>query len=202
MWMQRAPARGRYDRGQSREARFREQYLRLLAATVRAASQGNETVTRVIAIAGVGRSTFHEFFDDYAHALRAARAHAVGSLRATLAANEAQRLEALLGVWLDAVRDEPELALVTLRVSGDQSISELGAVLVEALDHVVTDDSRDALTQLRLALVAAAAEGCARDLARHALTPAGAPGVEVEKVKRLLVATVQGILASTPRDKL
>jgi AcrR family transcriptional regulator len=177
----------------------------LLAATLRAAFEEAETVTRVVAIAGVGRSTFHEFFDDFPHALRVARAHALKSMREAFASasHDEQGLEALVAAWIDGVREEPELALVTLRVSGDRSLSELGSVFAATLGSSALAEVRASEPmQLRFALAAAAAEGCARELARRVLTQAGVTESDAEQVKRLLVATVRGILAVPPRDKI
>lgn len=205
MRWQRAPARGRYDRGQSRAERFREQHLRLLAAAVQAALEGSETVTRVVTIAGVGRSTFHEFFDDFAHALSVARTRALKEMRAALATvpNNAHWLDGVVSAWIDSVRAEPEFALVALRVSGDHTTSELGSVFMEALGSVVLSGARASeRVELELALAAAAAEGCARDVALQTRISSGASVTDVTQVKRLLLATVQGLLAGLPRDKI
>jgi len=62
-----APARGRYSRVLTRVERDAQQRARLLRAGALALGDSELTVARVIGIAGVGRSTFYEFFDDPAH---------------------------------------------------------------------------------------------------------------------------------------
>jgi AcrR family transcriptional regulator len=177
----------------------------LLTATVHAALEGAETVSRVVRLAGVGRSTFHEFFDDFAHALRAARAQAAKEMQAALsfATRDERWFEAAVSTWMDRARAEPELTLVALRVADERSTSELGSVFATALENVVGDETsaRDRVAN-RSALAVAAAEGCARDVARHARTPAGVSEVDLAEVKHLLAATVQAILAGAPRDKI
>lgn len=65
--MLQAPARGRYSRVLTRVERDAQQRARLLRAGALALGDSELTVARVIGIAGVGRSTFYEFFDDPAH---------------------------------------------------------------------------------------------------------------------------------------
>ncbi len=63
----RAPKRGKYDRGQSPEARVKDQRRRLFAAATRVFARrgfGASTVDLVVAEAGVSRRTFYEHFDD------------------------------------------------------------------------------------------------------------------------------------------
>src|SRR5262245_25341690 len=100
---ERAPSRGRYDRGRSRAERFREQYLRLLGAAGRAERDGVETVSYVVGLAGAGRNTFYECFDDFAHALRAARGEAALRMRAALdASGDADgSFDAMARAWVD-----------------------------------------------------------------------------------------------------
>src|SRR6187401_1542681 len=124
MLIERAPARGRYDRGQSRAARFGEQRRRLLVATAHAHLEGVATVSRVVAIAGVGRNTFYECFDDFEHALRSARTDAAKRMNEVLTAvardsrdaGDEQRIDALAHAWVATVLEEPLLALTALQV--------------------------------------------------------------------------------------
>src|SRR5262245_26042024 len=67
-----APGRGLYDRRQPRERRLAGQRERVLAATAMAAiREAAPAVASIVRLAGVGRNTFYEYFDDVPHALEA-----------------------------------------------------------------------------------------------------------------------------------
>src|SRR3954468_7659852 len=65
-----APGRGAYDRSLSRSERDAQHRERLLLATAEVLAQGPATVARIVERAGVGRSTFYEFFDSPEHVLQ------------------------------------------------------------------------------------------------------------------------------------
>ena len=65
-----APKRGRYDRGLSRRERQAAQRERVIAAIAALSAAERElSVASVVEIAGIGRNTFYEYFDDLEHAL-------------------------------------------------------------------------------------------------------------------------------------
>jgi len=218
MLSSRAPARGRYDRGQSRTERFRVQRLRLLAATAQAQLEGVTTVSRVVAIAGVGRNTFYECFDDFEHAQRAARSEAAKRMRESLdsVAHDERRADELARVWVATVLEEPLLAFAALQISAASSLSELGSAFASAL-ALEPQESRavDASARLGLELAAAAAEACARGLVLAAAARAGAlartpgpaltaraPELEPTDVVRALAASVRAAFSRARGDKI
>lgn len=118
-----APARGRYDRGLSRQARQAEQKARLvgwIAEVYR--ERGLElTVQDVVQAAGVGRNTFYEYFDGLDHALDyAAQTHAKAIQERIATTLEAARtpiakLRELSRAWFDAIERDPARAALLLR---------------------------------------------------------------------------------------
>ncbi len=115
-----APGRGQYDRALTRERRQAEQRERLLLATAAAFAQQHRGVSGVIALAGVGRNTFYEYFDDFAHALDALSSRAQARLelacRAALerARTPIERLRAISRGWCSALLEFPDEAVVLL----------------------------------------------------------------------------------------
>src|SRR5262245_54605437 len=100
----RAPRRGRYDRRLSAAARMTEQRARLLRATGVAAANGNLNVSAVVAIAGVSRATFYEFFDDAEHARASAEEWIGLEIARALDVAKSSRwdvLREICAVWLD-----------------------------------------------------------------------------------------------------
>lgn len=81
-----APGRGAYDRSLSRPERDAEHRDRLLRATAEVFAEGTTTVARIVERAGVGRSTFYEFFDSPEHLLDHLEQRAVRSLEDTIQA--------------------------------------------------------------------------------------------------------------------
>jgi AcrR family transcriptional regulator len=178
-----APGRGQYDRRQTRDQRLAEQRDRLVAATARAfAFHAAPSVAHVIEIAGVGRGTFYEYFDDVEHARAAAVSAMERAMDKALRAAEArsrtpvERFRSLTAAWLELAEEEPAGALVALRIEAGAhaTLSPLGVVLDAALTR-----SLDALTRagmfrgerdaLRSLAVTASAEAFARSVANAAL---------------------------------
>lgn len=116
MVMDRAPGRGRYSRRLSRVQRSAQLRRRLLQATALAHTRGERSVSAVVRLAGIGRNTFYESFDDFAHALRAAGAEAQRELR--------QRLEACCADEPLGPRATVERVCATwLRFASEESIA-------------------------------------------------------------------------------
>jgi AcrR family transcriptional regulator len=115
-----APGRGQYDRALTRERRQAEQRERLLLATAAAFAHQQRGVSGVIALAGVGRNTFYEYFDDFAHALDALGSRALARLelacRTALerARTPIERLRAISRAWCSALLEFPDEAVVLL----------------------------------------------------------------------------------------
>jgi len=169
----RAPKRGRYDRSLSRHERQAEQRERLLAATAAVVAAGRElNVANVIALAGVGRNTFYEYFDDCSHALQALSARARHELLAAIAdelrtaRTPFERVRAIARAWARNAHSNEELTLLMLRHLGSQAgpTSALGEQLGRVLE--AETDSRSALTGLedetRVAAVVAVFEAVTR----------------------------------------
>jgi AcrR family transcriptional regulator len=144
----------------------------------------------VIEIAGVGRGTFYEYFDDVENA----RVAAVGTMQrrmehALRAAEErsrtpVERFRALAAEWLSLAATDPAGTLVALRLepSAARALSPLGAAFEAALTRslgalAVSGVSRAATDPLRTLAVAAAAESFARGLAVHSLPTEGVGAV-------------------------
>lgn len=198
-----APGRGQYDRRQSREQRLAEQKDRLVAATARAfALHAAPSVAHVIEIAGVGRGTFYEYFDDVEHARSAAVGVMQRRMEQALRAAEArartpvERFRALAAEWLGVAESDPAGTLVTLRSEpGTRALSPIGAAFEAALTRslgamVVAGMTRSAVDPLLTLAVAAAAEVYARAVAVNSLPTEGAiaaPSFDRAAAERALV---------------
>jgi AcrR family transcriptional regulator len=198
-----APGRGQYDRRQSRDQRLAEQKERLVAATARAfAIHAAPSVAHVIEIAGVGRGTFYEYFDDVENARVAAVSAMQRRMEHALRAAEArsrtpvERFRALAMEWLSLADTEPAGTLVALRMetSAARVLSPIGVAFEAALmrsqsELMVSGVSRAAADPLRTQAVAAAAETFARKVAFHSLPTEGvvAPSSDRGAVERALV---------------
>ena len=69
-----APKRGQYDRALSRRDRQDAQRERVIGAlAILSASERELSISNVVEVAGIGRNTFYEYFDDVDHALGAIR---------------------------------------------------------------------------------------------------------------------------------
>jgi AcrR family transcriptional regulator len=196
-----APGRGQYDRRAPREQRLAEQRERLIAATARALARSEApSVADVIAIAGMGRNTFYEYFDDVPHARRAAETRALRLVEEALRAGEArtrtpvERFRALASAWFDVARSAPAELRLLLRGARAVGLSPAGeafvAALVRALETLrasgVAASDRE---PLRLHAVAATAEVFARSLTDALLTveSPSPSGRDRERLERVLV---------------
>jgi AcrR family transcriptional regulator len=141
-----APARGAYDRALSRPERHAQHRERLLLAASEVLSEGPLTVARIAAHAGVGRTTFYEFFDSPEHLLarleqRVLRALEAGfdvALAGALTAPERRR--AIARAWLRELQARPLPARAALtRRSSTELLSPAGKVLHGALSRTARD---------------------------------------------------------------
>ena len=167
-----APGRGQYDRAQSRVERQAEQRERLVHAATVAFASGPVTVARIVAVAGVGRNTFYEYFDDPEHALAVAESRALARLEARVhrelesARTPLETLRALARAWfteLDANSLEFRLALR----AGQAALSPAGRSLSELLARAIDEAHRRAgivsrPSALKVTATAAAAEAFGR----------------------------------------
>lgn len=131
-------------------------------------AQGPATVARIVERAGVGRSTFYEFFDSPEHVLEHLEQRALRALEAALdtAFNEArtplERMRAITRTWLSELEARPVEARVALtrRIGGDL-LSPASKLLHQTLERCVQAARHDGMGWLNAAddvsLLAAAA---------------------------------------------
>ncbi len=173
-----APARGRYDRRSTPEERLRAQRWRLMHAVALAFVEREPSVSRVAALARVGRASFYEFFDDFEHALAIVRSLSIDALdRALDAALIRERapvaaLRSLTQAFLESLQRWPEAALVALASDGEET-SPLGRCFERALRRwSASSQSAGLITPQgdseRLLLATGAAEAFARRVALRA----------------------------------
>ncbi len=181
-----APGRGAYDRSLSRSERDAQHRERLLLAAAEVLAQGPATVARIVERAGVGRSTFYEFFDGPEHVLDHLEQRVLRAIEHGLDAafNEArtplERVRAIARSWLVELEAHPVEARVALtRRIGSELLSPAGKLLHHVLERCVQAarldgmpwfNSADDVTQLA---AAAAVEAVSRrHLAGHPLRDA------------------------------
>jgi len=163
-----APKRGRYDRALSRRERQAAQRERVIAAIAALSAAGSElSVARVVELAGIGRNTFYEYFDDLEHALTAIQTRALRDvdLRMQAALQSArtplERVRALARVWSEALLENAPQMKLALRAQAQASeatqLSVLGQHLAAVLNAEI--EARSALPGLadpvRVSVVAA-----------------------------------------------
>jgi AcrR family transcriptional regulator len=170
-----APKRGQYDRALSRRERQAAQRERVVAAvTALTGSERALNVANVVELAGIGRNTFYEYFDDIEHALVSIKARAVSdfSARAEVALRAArtplERVRALSRAWTEHLFEAPALARVALRAQSEAieptQVSALAQHLIKVLSAEL--DARSALPglaePLRVLVVAALFDAASR----------------------------------------
>jgi AcrR family transcriptional regulator len=163
-----APKRGRYDRALSRRERQAAQRERVIAAILAISATDRElSVANVVELAGIGRNTFYEYFDDLEHALVAIRRQVLrdfaGRVEAAMqgARTPLERIRALARVWADNLLENPAQIRLVLRAQTElidaTQLSALGQYLSQLLSAEL--DARSALPglaePLRVAVVAA-----------------------------------------------
>jgi AcrR family transcriptional regulator len=170
-----APKRGQYDRALSRRERQAAQRERVVAAiTALIGSERALNVANVVGLAGIGRNTFYEYFDDIEHALISIKTRALHdfSARVELALQSArtplERVRALARAWTEHLFDAPTLAQVALRAQSEATeptqVSALAQYVVKVLGAEV--EARSALPglnePLRVLVVAALFDAVSR----------------------------------------
>lgn len=175
-----APGRGAYDRSLSRVERDQEHRERLFRATSELLREGTLTVTRIVQHAGVGRSTFYEFFDSPEHLLEQLEQRALKRIEAELEAALAEartpleRLRALTRRFMAALEAAPDDARAVLgKLSQDGKLSLAGELLHHALQRSVATARAEGFwfkstDEISVLAAAAAAEAIGR---RHLASP-------------------------------
>jgi len=170
-----APKRGRYDRALSRRERQTAQRERVIAAIASISATDRElSVANVVEVAGIGRNTFYEYFDDLEHALLAIRGRALSDFasRVTAAMQQArtplERIRALARVWTENLLENPSQVKLALRAQAEPieatQLSALGQHIASVLNAEL--EARSALPglvePLRVAVVAALFDAVSR----------------------------------------
>jgi AcrR family transcriptional regulator len=192
-----APGRGAYDRSLTRAQRDAEHRERLLRATAELFGTGPLTMARIVERAGVGRSTFYEFFDGPEHLVTQLEQRALRNLSAALQAalvearTPLERVRAISRRFLGVLEAQPLDARVALgRRSEVAPFSAAGELLHASLVRCVEGARADGAwfnATDDLSVLAAAAAGEA--ISRHHLdtTPiVDAPRVLAELLIKLL----------------
>jgi len=170
-----APKRGRYDRALTRRDRQAAQRERVLAAIEALTATDCElNVANVVELAGIGRNTFYEYFDDLEHALLAVQARAQRDLASRLevalqaARTPLERIRVLARVWSENLLANPARVKLALRAQAESAdamqLSALGQHLAGVLG--AEGEARSALPglaePLRVAVVVALFESVSR----------------------------------------
>lgn len=170
-----APKRGQYDRALSRRERQDAQRERVIGALAALGAADRElSIANVVELAGIGRNTFYEYFDDVDHALTVMKARAVRELGARLesrlqtARTPLERVRGIARAWTESLFVNPALLRLALRPQSEivdpAQLSALGRHLVAALAAQI--EARSALPGLaeavRLTAVGAAFESVSR----------------------------------------
>ncbi len=140
-----APSRGAYDRSLSRAERDAQHRERLLLAASEVLAEGPLTVARIAGRAGVGRSTFYEFFDSPEHLLAQLEQRILRGLESSLeealsaARTPLERVRAIARAWLGELTARPLEARVALTPrASSELLSPAGKVLHHALSRSAT----------------------------------------------------------------
>jgi AcrR family transcriptional regulator len=181
-----APGRGAYDRSLSRSERDAQHRERLLLAAAEVLAHGPATVARIVERAGVGRSTFYEFFDGPEHVLDHLEQRVLRAIETGLDAafNEArtplERVRAIARSWLVELEARPVEARVALtRRIGNELLSPAGKLLHQVLERCIQAARSDGMPWFnsaddvsQLAAAAAVEAVSRRHLAGHPLRDA------------------------------
>jgi AcrR family transcriptional regulator len=141
-----APKRGQYDRSLDRRERHSVQRERILEAV--AALLGSEqapTVANAVKLAGIGRNTFYEYFDDIEHAVAQAGARAVREFVSRLEVAQqgtltgVDRVRALTRAWSEYLLELPRLAQIALRPQPETTHPTQLSALAEQAMRALSD---------------------------------------------------------------
>jgi len=171
-----APKRGRYDRALTRQDRQAAQRERVVAAIEALTATDRElTVANVVELAGIGRNTFYEYFDDLEHALLAVQARTLRELasRIELALQSArtplERIRALARVWTETLLASPARVKLALRAQAESANAMQLSALGQHLAGVLAAEGGEARSTLpglaeplRMAVVVALFESVSR----------------------------------------
>jgi AcrR family transcriptional regulator len=170
-----APKRGQYDRAMGRRERQAAQRERVIAAVASLSVTEEElSVARVVELAGIGRNTFYEYFDDLEHAFGAVKNRALQEFAARvteamrIARTPLERVRALARVWAENLLESSAQTKLVLRPQSESieptQLSLLGQHLATVLSAQL--EARAALPglaePLRVAVVAALFDAVSR----------------------------------------
>jgi AcrR family transcriptional regulator len=170
-----APKRGQYDRALSRRERQAAQRERVITALAALSAAERElSIANVVELAGIGRNTFYEYFDDIEHALTAIKTRALRDLIARLestmpaARTPLEQIRVLARAWAENLFIEPALVRLALRAQSEivdaAQLSVLALHLVGVLS--AQHEARSALPgladTLKVGAVAAAFDAVSR----------------------------------------
>jgi AcrR family transcriptional regulator len=152
-----APKRGHYDRALSRRERQAAQRERVITALAALSATERElSIANVVELAGIGRNTFYEYFDDVDHALTVIKTRALRGLATLLessgqaARTPLERIRALARAWAQNLFVDPPLVRLALRpqpeIANATQLSVLGMHLADVLS--AQHDARSALPGL------------------------------------------------------
>jgi len=177
-----APKRGQYDRALSRRERQDAQRERVMLALVALSESERElSIANVVELAGIGRNTFYEYFDDVEHALVGVRARVLRELTLRVeselprARTPLERVRALARAWTDHLFASSSLVKLALHAQAPSKeplqLSALAQYVAQVLNAELT--ARSALPGLadpvRVSLVASLFDALSR--AHFALRP-------------------------------
>jgi len=163
-----APKRGRYDRALSRRERQAAQRERVIAAIAAIGATDRElSVASVVQLAGIGRNTFYEYFDDLEHALATIKGRALREFAPRVAAameaagTPLERIRSLARVWAHNLLDNRAQVKLALRAQAELTEATQLSVLGQHIAGVLNAEleARSALPglaePLRVGVVAA-----------------------------------------------
>jgi AcrR family transcriptional regulator len=170
-----APKRGRYDRALSRPERQAAQRERVIAAVAALSVTEQElSVAGVVELAGIGRNTFYEFFDDLEHASTAVKKRALSDFAARVAdatqtaRTPLERMRGLTRAWIENLLENPNYVKLALRAQEERNESMQLSLLAQHFSSVLNAEleARSALPglaePLRVAVVAALFDAVSR----------------------------------------
>ena len=152
-----APKRGHYDRTLTRRERQTAQRHRVMSAIAAVSSSERElNVANVVALAGIGRNTFYEYFDDIEHALLEIKRRASSEFAAHVdselhrARTPLERIRGLAKAWTECIFNDGPVAKLALRAEPEVIDATQLSVLARQLVQFLSAESgaRDALPGL------------------------------------------------------
>jgi AcrR family transcriptional regulator len=163
-----APSRGGYDRSLTRPERDAQHRERLLLATAEVLAEGAPTVSKIVGRAGVGRSTFYEFFSSPEHILEQLEQRTLrrleGALDAALASSRTpiERLRSVARGWFAEVDARPnEARMVLTRRAPAELLSPAAKSLARVLERCVAEAKSTGTALFRAADEVALLAACA-----------------------------------------